>query len=137
MMKEVFLDSAYAIALSAPNDQYHERALQLAEQLERDVTRLITTRAVLLEIGNALAKIRYREDAITLLDSLEDDSNVEIISISEDLYKRAFELYRERIDKEWGLTDCISFVVMQDRELAEALTTDDHFRQAGFQALLL
>lgn len=137
MMKEVFLDSAYAIALSAPNDQYHERALQLAEQLERDVTRLITTRAVLLEIGNALAKIRYREDAITLLDSLEDDSNVEIISISEDLYKRAFELYRERIDQEWGLTDCISFVVMQDRELAEALTTDDHFRQAGFQALLL
>ncbi len=107
-----------------------------AEQLERNATRLITTRAVLLEIGNALAKLRYREDAITLLDSLEDDSNVEIISISEDLYKRAFELYRERIDKEWGLTDRIAFIVMQDREPTEALTTDDHFRQAGFQALL-
>lgn len=63
-MKEVFLDSAYAIALSAPNDQYHERALQLAEQLERDVTRLIITRAVLLEIENTLAKQKYCKNAV-------------------------------------------------------------------------
>ena len=97
---------------------------------------MITTHAVLLEIGNALAKQRYRVAAIELLDSLQEDPDVEIIPISADLYIRAFQLYRERPDKEWGLTDCISFVVMKDRGLMKALTTDEHFKQAGFQVLL-
>jgi hypothetical protein len=136
-MAEVFLDAAYAIALSAPQDQYHERAEILAEQLETEGARLITTRAVVLEIGNALAKLRYREAAIELMDSLEDDPNVEIVPLSEELYARAFQLYRERPDKEWGLTDCISFMVMKDRGVMNALTTDEHFKQAGFHALLL
>lgn len=136
-MTEVFLDAAYAIALSSPSDQYHERAKVLAEQLEADGTQLIITLAVLLEIGNALAKQRYRAAAIELLDSLQEDPDIEIIPISEDLFNRAFLLYCERQDKEWGLTDCISFVVMKDRGLLKALTTDEHFKQAGFQALLL
>ncbi|MDZ7289156.1 MAG: PIN domain-containing protein [candidate division KSB1 bacterium] len=136
-LNEVFLDAAYAIALAAPSDQYHERAKALAEQLEADETRLITTRAVALEIGNALAKQRYREAAIELLEALEEDANVEIVPLSENLYMRAFQLYRERLDKEWGLTDCISFVVMKDRGLMKALTMDEHFKQAGFHALLL
>jgi hypothetical protein len=135
-VSEVFLDAAFAIALSAPNDQYHELAVTLAEQLEADGTRLITTRAVILEIGNALARKRYRRAAIELLESLEADPNVEIALVSEELHARAFRLYKERPDKEWGLTDCISFVVMQDRGLNEALTTDEHFQQAGFRALL-
>ncbi len=135
-MTEVFLDAAYAIALSASSDQYHGRAEELAVQLEANGARLITSRAVVLEIGNALAKLRYRSAAIQLLDSLEEDPNVEIIPISEQLYKRALQLYRERPDKEWGITDCISFIVMQDRGLTEALTTDEHFQQAGFRALL-
>lgn len=135
-MAELFLDAAYAIALSAPNDQYHERAVLLAEQIEADGTRLITTRAVVLEIGNALAKLRYRRAAIHLLTSLDEDPRVEIIPISEPLYERALQIYRERHDKEWGLTDCISFIVMQDRDLSGALTTDEHFQQAGFHALL-
>ena len=135
-MTEVFLDAAYAIALSSPTDQYHERAKLLAEQLEADSTQLITTHAVLLEIGNALAKQRHRIAAIALLYSLQEDPNVVILPLSEDLFDRAFQLYRGREDKEWGLTDCISFVVIKDRELMEALTTDEHFRQAGFQVLL-
>ncbi len=133
---EVFLDTAYAIALSAPNDQYHERAKMLAEQLEAEETQLITTRAVVLKIGNALAKLRYRRAAVELLKALEEDPSVEIIPLSERLYERAFQLYRERSNKEWGMTDCISFIVMQDRGLTEALTTDEHFQQAGFRALL-
>ena len=136
-MDKAFLDAAYAIALSAPHDQYHQLAEILAEQLEADGTQLITTRAVVLEIGNALAKLRYRNAAIELLDSLEQDPNVEIVPFSEESFKRAFQLYRERPDKEWGLTDCLSFVVMKDRGLLNALTTDEHFKQAGFNALLL
>lgn len=53
---ELFLDASYAIALSVVNDPNHEKALLLADELERNVTRLVTTRAVMLEIGNALSK---------------------------------------------------------------------------------
>lgn len=133
---EVFLDAAYAIALSTPKDQHHQRAVALAEQMETAGTRLITTRAVVLEIGNAPAKLRYRKAAIELLLSMEEDSNVVIVPITEELYYRAFQLYRERLDKAWSITDCISFIVMQDRKLTDALTTDSHFQQAGFQVLL-
>jgi predicted nucleic acid-binding protein len=133
----IFLDGAYAIALSAPNDQYHERAVILAQRLEADGIRLITSRAVVLEIGNALAKQRYRSAALKLLHSLEEDPNVEIVPLSEELYREALQLYSERIDKEWGLTDCISFIVMQGNGITEALTMDVHFQQAGFRAMLL
>jgi len=58
------------------------------------------------------------------------------LAFSEEFYVRAFKLYRDRMDKEWGLVDCVSFVVMSDREITDALTTDIHFQQAGFRALL-
>jgi hypothetical protein len=133
---ELFLDSSYAIALAASSDQLHSRALELAEEIERESRRLITTRAVLLEIGNALSKQRYRAAAVQLLASLESDPSVEIISLTGDLYSQAFELFRDRPDKEWSLTDCASFAVMQARDLTDALTSDEHFEQAGYRALL-
>jgi len=133
---EVFLDTAFAIALSSPKDHLHGRAALLAGQLQEAGTRLVTTRAVVLEIGNALCKERYRAAAVRLLSALEGDPAVEVVPLSESLYARALQLYRERPDKEWGLTDCVSFVVMEDRGLGEALTTDEHFAQAGFRALL-
>jgi hypothetical protein len=137
LTSEVFLDTAYAIALSSPRDMYHARAAALADELEQRHVRLLTTRAVLLEIGSALARQRFRRAAVALLEALEHDPTVEIVPLSEVLFAKAFQLYRDRPDKEWGLTDCVSFVVMKDRGLTEALTTDDHFRQAGFRALLL
>ncbi len=136
MKDEVFLDTAYAIALSSPNDEFHQRAVHLAREIRATGTRLVTTRATTLEIGNALSKPPRRQGGTRLLDALEADSRVEIVPLSERLYERAWRLFRERSDKEWGLTDCVSFVVMQDRGLTEALTTDEHFRQAGFQALM-
>ena len=134
--EEVFLDTSYALALSAPTDQYHSRALRLADELEAAKARLLTTRAVLLEIGNALARQRYRPAAVRLLHALETDPGVEVLPLSEDLYSRALVLYCSRPDKEWGLIDCISFVVMSDRGLTKALTADEHFQQCGFRALL-
>lgn len=136
-MAAVFLDASHAIALSASTGQHHKQAEIIAEQLEAEGTRLVTTRVVILEIGNALAKFRYRNAVINLLDSLEKDPNVEIIPISEQfVYEKAFQLYRDRPDKEWSITDCISFIVMQDRKLIEALTAEEHFRQAGFRVML-
>ena len=91
---KVFLDASYIIALSSLTDQYHKQAEILADKLENEGTQLITTRAIILEIGNALAKQRYRNAAIELLNSLETDPNVKIISLSEELYKRAFQFYQ-------------------------------------------
>jgi len=136
MTAEVFLDTAYAIALSSPSDLLHHRTTILADQLEKSSTRMITTRAVLLEIGNALSKQRYRAAAAKLLNALETDPNIEIIPLLDELYWRALQLYQERIDKDWGLTDCISFVVIQERGMIEAFTPDEHFQQAGYRALM-
>jgi predicted nucleic acid-binding protein len=106
--------------------------MALRAELKLAPKRLVTTRAVLLEIGNALAKPRYRVAAIQLLESLEGDPNVEIIPMSEGLYHQAIQLYRERLDKDWGITDCVSFVVMQDRGLTSALTTVNTINKPDF-----
>ena len=137
MKAELFLDTSYVIALSVTNDRHHGQALRLAEQIEEKHVRLVTTRAILLEIGNALSKERYRPAAVKLIEALENDPSAEIVPLSEELFSRAFQLYKGRTDKEWGLTDCLSFVRMKREGMTEALTADDHFRQAGFQALLL
>lgn len=85
-MNKVFLDTSYAIALSSKEDAYHQVAMQLAERLEADGTQLVTTRAVMTEIGNALAKQRYRPAAIRLLQSMEADVQVTIVPVTEELY---------------------------------------------------
>ena len=136
MASEFFLDTSYAIALSVESDEHHQLAVELAEQLEAKQSPIVTTRAVLLEIGNALSKKRYREAAGELLDALEQDPQVDIVPLTEDLYQQALGLFSSRQDKEWGMVDCVSFVVMQERGLTNALTTDEHFEQAGFRLLL-
>ena len=133
---EYFLDTAFAIAPASKSEAFHQDALELAGRLKKTRARLITTRAVFLEIGNALSKQRYREGAATLLGALEADPQVRIIPLTNQLYHEALGLFQTRPDKEWGLTDCVSFVVMQRMGITEALTTDDHFRQAGFRVLL-
>jgi predicted nucleic acid-binding protein len=121
---EAFLDTAFAIALSSSGDDLHRVALALADELERSPTRIVTTRAVLMEIGNALSKKRYRSAAVELLLSLENDPKVDIVPVSGDLYAQAFKLFSERTDKEWGLVDCVSFVVMRERGITDALTSE-------------
>jgi len=132
-----FLDTSFAIALAVPRDDLHERAVALSHELEKTRARLVTTRAVILEIGNALARRRYRRAAVELLAALESDPAVRIVPLSEKLYREGYELYTARPDKDWGLTDCCSFALMRSLGLVEALTADEHFRQAGFRALLL
>ena len=133
---ELSLDTAYAIVLSAPSDAHHEQAVTLAGWIESSWIRLITTRAVMLEIGNALAKARYRSAAVELLEAIENDKSVEVIALSETLSERAYRLFRYRTDKEWGMIGCVSFIVMEDRQITDAPTTDELFQQAGFRALL-
>jgi len=134
MKHKIFLDSAFAIALSSETDSYHEKAVQISENLD-DVI-LVTMRAILLEIGNTLSKRPFRKACAALLRSMEADENVVIVSPSDELYEKGMTLFAKRANKEWGLIDCISFIVMEEREITEALTTDTHFQQAGFHALM-
>ncbi|QLE54356.1 type II toxin-antitoxin system VapC family toxin [Nostoc sp. TCL26-01] len=136
MKSEVFLDTSFAIALSSPRDRLHQRAVQLANLLEEVGTRLVTTQTVMLEIGNVLSQQPNRHQAIVLLNSLASDPKVEIIPLSPELYERAFQLYCDSPEKEWGFIDCVSFIVMQYSGITEALTANEHFQQAGFRALL-
>lgn len=136
MQNKVFLDTSFSIAITIAKDNFHERAFELADKIEEENTQIITTQAVILEIGNALSKSKYRQAAIGLINHFNSDLNISVIAITDELYKKAFELFSNRPDKEWGLVDCISFVVMQEREIEAALTTDEHFLQAGFRALL-
>jgi uncharacterized protein len=133
----IFLDTAYVNALVNTRDQWHDAAVQWERKLSTDKRRLVTTEFVLVEIADGLAAVRFRVQAVQVVATLQASSLVEIIPASSQLFTAALELYRSRGDKDWGLTDCASFVVMNERGLSEALTTDDHFRQAGFRALLL
>jgi predicted nucleic acid-binding protein len=133
---EVFLDAAYLIALAQPGDEHHGKARQISRTLNSARTRIVTSRAVLLEIGNSLSKIKFRPVAISLLETIEKTEFVEIVPLAEDLIRAGWKLFCQRPDKEWSWADCISFVVMRERGIRQALTTEEHFEQAGFIALL-
>lgn len=129
-----FLDTAYVQALLNARDQYHRPAQALFPRV-RDANEVWVTEAVLTEVGNALAR-SHRADTVTFIDRCYTTPNIRVVSMDTALFLRGVDLYRSRVDKEWGLTDCISFVVMQDNGLIDALTTDEHFQQVGFRALL-
>lgn len=133
-MKPVFADTAFLLALINPRDQYHGQAVQLNATLKAP---LLTTAWVLMEFANAIAGSRARKDFAHVLGRLRSEPEAEILPPDNDLFDRGSELYVSRADQTWSLTDCISFVVMTDRGLTDALTTDRHFEQAGFKALFL
>lgn len=129
-----FVDTGYWIALFNVQDDFYARAQRFAATMSRP---LVTTHAVLLEVGDAFAKGRWRPLGADFLEQVVSIPELEIIPITVDRLARASRLYAARPDKVWGLTDCVSFVVMQDRGLTEALAADHHFVQAGFRTLLL
>src|SRR3954469_25350799 len=101
----VFLDTQYVIALTNRKDQHHPRALALAGEYES--APLLSTDAVLLEIGNALAR-GFKDAAGEVIERFLAAENVRIVRLTPELFDRAFDLYRSHRDKEWGLIDCIS-----------------------------
>jgi predicted nucleic acid-binding protein len=96
----------------------------------------LTTAWVLTEVADGLVEERAISRFLDFYDQLQTRTDVAIIACADDLFRDGLELYRRRLDKEWSLTDCISFVVMQQHGLTDALTADHHFEQAGFTALL-
>jgi predicted nucleic acid-binding protein len=133
MRAPTFIDTGYILALVNKRDRYHTTA-QVASELVTPP--FLTTEAVVIEIGNALSRQIWRSLGVVTLNQLRRSSELEIVSVDSSLLDRAIALYGARMDKEWGLTDCISFVAMQERGLTHVLTTDRHFGQAGFRNVL-
>jgi len=131
-----FLDTSYAIALLSSKDQYHSIALEISAAFLDVPVQLVTTQAVIFEVCNSLAKPQFRPAAREFLDGLEMDSSIEVVPVNELSFAAAVSLYKQRADKAWSLTDCLSFIVMSQRGITDALTADEHFEQAGFHALL-
>lgn len=132
-MNKFFLDTAFVIAMVNERDLFFERANELLPLYITE--QLVTTDAVLLEIGNSLAK-GHRKKAAEIIDILRSSDKTEVVEVSADLLDRALAMYRQYEDKTWGLVDCISFIVMREHGITDALTHDRHFQQAGFRALM-
>ena len=130
---KVFADTFFYLALLDSSDSAHDRAVSATRKLD-SVT--VTTAWVLLELANALSAPSHRKIFVDFLNKSRANPRVVIYEAERQLFDEGVEHYRARPDKSWSLTDCISFVVMEREGIAEALTGDRHFEQAGFKALL-
>ena len=128
-----FLDTGYFIALLNPRDELHATAVLWSERLSDS---FVVTEHVLWETINFFSQPADRPKALALMDHLDAETAVEIIPATPALFRAGLNLHRERVDKHWSLTDCISFVLMRERSILQALAFDQHFEQAGFVALL-
>jgi predicted nucleic acid-binding protein len=129
----IFVDTGYLIALVQPRASLHPRAQAWAQAV---AGALLVTEQVLWETVNGLSMPLDRPKAHAIIARLRSAQDCEIVSASEALFNEGLELHAQRPDKEWSLTDCISFLVMQRHSVSRALTPDHHFEQAGFEALL-
>jgi predicted nucleic acid-binding protein len=130
-MMRVFADTFYFLALLNKHDEAHAKALEFAHLIDK----LVTTEWVLTELADGLASSRHRKMFVQTRQELLADADALIIAFEKQLYDEGIQLYHQRADKQWSLTDCISFVVMKRESITDALTGDHHFEQAGFVAL--
>lgn len=132
-MKCAFADTSFYVAAVNPRDSLHDAAGTLANSFRGSV---LTTEYVLVEVGNWLARSGDRAVFLALMQDIRADHRTTVISGDSPLFERGFDLYGRRSDKGWSMTDCISFIVMREHGVEDALTADHHFEQAGFRVLL-
>ena len=132
-MTAVFADTFYFLALLNEKDDQRQRAVEVSRSLRQPI---VTTTWVLTELADGLADTPGRALFEPFVTRFRTDPRGTVIAATQELFDRGVALYHGRLDKEWSLTDCISFVIMHDYGIHEALTADHHFEQAGFIALL-
>jgi uncharacterized protein len=135
-MNQVFADSDYWIALLQPNEHLHRKARECSKRLRHK--RVVTYDLVMTEVLNYFSNQgpHWREAISVWASRLPTDGKITVVHQDEELFRRAVEFYRERLDKNWSLTDCASMLIMKEDGIDEALTYDHHFVQGGFRALL-
>jgi len=134
-MSAVFLDTGYLIAIEAADDQNHAAADQHWNSYRKALRPLVTTSFVLAEIVTFFNSRKRHEKAVEPGRMLLTSPSVRLVQVDETMFLRGWEYFQQRPDKTYSLTDCISFVLMQQHGITEALTFDQHFVQAGFQKL--
>ena len=136
-MNEVFADTSGWANFFLEDDLHHAKAFSLMTQWKQQNRRVVTTNYVLSELIVLLgSRAQHRSAILNNIKTIRSTDWIEIVHVDEKLDKKAWELLENRLDKGWSLVDAASFVVMQEREVTEALTADHHFEQAGFIRLL-
>jgi predicted nucleic acid-binding protein len=128
-----FLDTSYLIALASHQDELHDVAVAWSMHLGGH---FLTTEYVLCEFMNFLSSPMNRRKAHALLEEIRRNPRIEIAPSDPRLFTAGLAYHAGRPDKYWSLTDCISFVLMEQKGIGEAFSHDQHFEQAGFVALL-
>ena len=132
----VFLDTNGWLALLNASDQLHPLADAIWRDLGQQRYSIVLTDWIIAETGNGLARTGARDRFCHITEAMLNDPVCRVVFINPVLLRRTLDLYLARKDKQWGLVDSASFIVMADEHIAEALTTDRHFEQAGFKTLL-
>ncbi len=135
-MTPVFLDTSGLLARVNSRERCHALAKTMWRRLLGERRPLVTTSLVLIECGDGLSRVNQRALAIALRESLSQLPNLRIVQSTAELEQRAWTLFQDRSDKDWGMTDCVSMTVMWDESISEVFGLDRHFEQAGFQLLL-
>lgn len=135
-MRSAFADTSYWIALLSPTDSLHERAQTVSRSLAS--VQVVTSELIFTELLNDFSWRGpvLRASAVATIERLRHSPLVMIVPNSSLLFQEALVLYDRRSDKDWSLTDCASICIMQRYNIADAITHDHHFVQAGFRALL-
>lgn len=136
-MPDRFVDTSGWAAWADDQESFHPQAVVAFDEVWNSGGQLITTSYILAELTALFNRLRIAKDRqIQFFDDLTADPFVDVVLIDLALDASAWGLWRARPDKDWTLVDCASFVVMQRRQLTEAITSDRHFEQAGFVRLL-
>ena len=137
-MNEVFADTSGWASHFLEKDRNHAKASTLITQWQQQNRIVVTTNYVLSELVALLSSFhgQQRLAILNYIKTIRTADWVEILHVDKSLDEKAWQLLASRLDKKWSLVDAVSFVVMQERKLTEALTADRHFEQAGFVPLL-
>jgi hypothetical protein len=126
------MDTSGFFALWDARDQYHAEAVRIQDQLIGKRRRFLTTEYVVDETVTLLMMRHSHAAASDFLDTVERSEALQIEWIGPERFHAAAVLFRKHTDKDWSFTDCVSFVVMRELRIRDAMTTDHHFKQAGF-----
>jgi len=132
----VYVDTAFLVGLIDQRDRWHRAATDLVIEFKETRASLVTTDAVVLEVGNFFCRSPLRAEVLVWIDEIRGDGSWTVLPLDRWLLLRGEARYRAHADKTWSLVDCISMEVMQERKIHEVATADRHFEQAGFRILM-